>query len=333
MLTSAGVIAVGFGDIAQLEYRHTAAISVTGVNAPVPAVGVQLKLPIPEGPNVPAFGVAFRLGVPRTEHVRGDDRRRDRHDLYLVARGGSRAPWLTLHGGTRISSAKIVLGRRSRRCSLQQHAVPADRRLRDRDEPDGEDRRRDRAARRSSTGWRDGAERAEDPTIGYGLLGRLGMRWRLLPCDHPRRQHRLPARRMPRRPRARRESSLPGTSGSVPRCSCPGARWPAAPPGRSATSARRTERRMKRIIGILATIAIVTRGTALAPSRRPTSPPARIRHCKRRSGRNRRQRQRDGSRQHGRTGDARRCRRATARDRRRSRRAPREPARSTCPRC
>ena len=34
VLTSAGVIAAGFGDIAQLEYRHTEAISVTDVNAP-----------------------------------------------------------------------------------------------------------------------------------------------------------------------------------------------------------------------------------------------------------------------------------------------------------
>src|SRR5205085_9580640 len=42
LLTAAGVLAIGFGDIAQLEYRHTAAISVTGVDAPVPAVGVQL---------------------------------------------------------------------------------------------------------------------------------------------------------------------------------------------------------------------------------------------------------------------------------------------------
>src|SRR6185436_12070205 len=43
-LTSGGVVSIGFGDIAQLEYRHTSAISITGVNAPLPAVGVQLKV-------------------------------------------------------------------------------------------------------------------------------------------------------------------------------------------------------------------------------------------------------------------------------------------------
>ena len=61
LLTSAGVAAIGFGDIAQLEYRHSAAISVSGVNAPLPGVGVQIKLPIPEYNAVPAFGIAFRL--------------------------------------------------------------------------------------------------------------------------------------------------------------------------------------------------------------------------------------------------------------------------------
>src|SRR5207249_1880252 len=36
VLTSAAVLAIGFGDIAQLEYRHTGAISVTGIDAPLP---------------------------------------------------------------------------------------------------------------------------------------------------------------------------------------------------------------------------------------------------------------------------------------------------------
>src|SRR5882672_2124273 len=71
VLTSAGVLAVGFGDIAQLEYRHTGAIGITGLNAPVPAIGVQLKLPIPEHSGIPAIGIAFRLGVPRSETLDG----------------------------------------------------------------------------------------------------------------------------------------------------------------------------------------------------------------------------------------------------------------------
>ena len=32
------------------------------------------------------------------------------------------------------------------------------------------------------------------PTIGYGVLGRLGLRWRILPSVDARRQHRLSAR-------------------------------------------------------------------------------------------------------------------------------------------
>ena len=60
----------------------------TGVNAPVPAVGVQLKIPIPERPNVPAFGVAFRLGVPRTETFGATDVDRDGHRSLSRRRAG-----------------------------------------------------------------------------------------------------------------------------------------------------------------------------------------------------------------------------------------------------
>jgi hypothetical protein len=109
VLTSAGVIAVGFGDIAQLEYRHTEAIGITGLDAPVPAVGVQLKLPLPERSGLPALGVAFRLGVPRDETLEGMVVTETVTDLYLVGRlRYASVPWLTLHGGTRISSAKAV---------------------------------------------------------------------------------------------------------------------------------------------------------------------------------------------------------------------------------
>jgi hypothetical protein len=194
LLTSAGVIAIGFGDIAQLEYRHTSAISVTGLNAPVPTVGVQLKLPIPEYPNVPAFGVAFRLGVPRSETFGGASIDETVHDLFLVGRlRFDFASWLTLHGGVRVSSAKIEIG----------------------GDTFGADRGRDNCEL-SSTGstlacnrtlwlptgayelamnptakivgeislaprFRYAPGTATDPTIGYGLLGRFGMRWNILP--------------------------------------------------------------------------------------------------------------------------------------------------------
>ena len=146
LLTSAGVIAVGFGDIAQLEYRHTSAISIEGLNAPVPTVGVQLKIPLPEHPNVPAFGLAFRLGVPRAEQFGGVGIDETVHDLFLVGRLRFEfASWLTLHGGVRVSSAKIV----------------------------GE------IALAPRFQYQPGV--ASDPEIRYGLLGRFGMRWNLLP--------------------------------------------------------------------------------------------------------------------------------------------------------
>jgi len=108
VLSSAGVIAIGFGDIAQLEYRSSEAISVANVQAPVPAVGVQLKLPIPDRLNIPAFGFAFRLGVPRDEDFNNTTVTETVTDLYAVGRiRFSFARWLTLHGGLRVSSATV----------------------------------------------------------------------------------------------------------------------------------------------------------------------------------------------------------------------------------
>jgi hypothetical protein len=179
VLTSAGVVAIGFGDIAQLEYRHTEAIGITGLDAPVPAVGVQLKIPIPEHSGIPAIGIAFRLGVPRSETLDGMTVKETVTDLYLVGRlRFASVPWLTLHGGTRISSAKAVLA--------------------------------DPMPPQQETLWLPtaGYEVAMNPTakiigeialapqfqwmpataaqpamlaIGRGVLGRLGMRWRVFP--------------------------------------------------------------------------------------------------------------------------------------------------------
>jgi hypothetical protein len=181
VLTSAGVLSIGFGDIAQLEYRHTSAISITGVNAPLPAVGVQLKIPLPERPNVPAFGVAFRLGVPRTERLGDTVIEEAVTDLYLVGRlRFGFAPWLTLHGGARISSARIELaGDRTgsentlteRRLTLPtggyEIAMARDAKL------VGE------LALAPRFTFMPGPDTR--PEIGYGVLGRLGLRWSVVP--------------------------------------------------------------------------------------------------------------------------------------------------------
>jgi len=110
VLTSAGVIAIGFGDLAQLEYRHTEVVSVTGVDAPVPTVGVELKLPLPVRANAPAVAIAFRHGFNRTEQDRGTAVTESVTDLYVVARERfAGMPWLTLHAGLRVSPSHIAL--------------------------------------------------------------------------------------------------------------------------------------------------------------------------------------------------------------------------------
>ncbi|HMG57686.1 MAG TPA: hypothetical protein VK601_29500 [Kofleriaceae bacterium] len=177
VLTAAGVLAIGFGDIAQLEYRHTEAIGITGLDAPVPAVGVQLKLPIPEHDNLPALGVAFRLGVPRSEVQGGRLVDETVTDLYLVGRLRlTAAPWLTLHGGTRISFAKaepaepglsvqrtLWLPTAGYELAMNPWATIV-----------GE------IALAPQFQWMPALE--PRPTIGRGLLGRLGMKWRILPA-------------------------------------------------------------------------------------------------------------------------------------------------------
>ncbi|MEO7729380.1 MAG: hypothetical protein ABIY55_00280, partial [Kofleriaceae bacterium] len=176
LLTAAGVVAIGFGDIAQLEYRHTEAIGVTGLDAPVPAIGVQLKLPIPERSGIPAIGVAFRLGVPRSELVAGQVVDETVTDLYLVGRlRFAQLPWLTLHGGTRISSAKAAPanGDPAEQRTLWLPTAGYEVQMNPAAKIVGE------IALAPQFRWTPGSEL--EPTIGYGLLGRLGMRWAIIP--------------------------------------------------------------------------------------------------------------------------------------------------------
>ena len=176
VLTSAGVVAIGFGDLAQLEYRHTEAISVTGVNAPVPAVGVQLRLPIPERSGVPVIGVAFRLGVARREVIDGTDIDETVTDLFLVARERfDGAPWLTLHGGLRVSPSTIALSGATTATTKRTLELPTA----------GVEIATSRDAKLVGEiamaprfRWMSGDPSA---SIGYGVIARLGVRWSLLP--------------------------------------------------------------------------------------------------------------------------------------------------------
>jgi hypothetical protein len=178
LLTSAGALAIGFGDIAQLEYRHTSAISIDSVHAPVPAVGVQIKIPLPDHSWVPAFGIAFRLGVPRDEQFGATTVTETVTDLYIVGRlRFDSAPWLRLHGGSRISSAKIQLsGAQTFDAKPRTLALPTagyEIAMNPTAKIVGE------IALAPQFRWTPGS--GENPTIDYGLLGRLGLRWAVIP--------------------------------------------------------------------------------------------------------------------------------------------------------
>src|SRR5262245_17977257 len=111
-LSGGGLAAIGFGDVAQLEYRVSAAFSNSGeADLLLPSVGVQLKAPFRERRGVPAMAIALRLGLPKTTEL--DDGSQvtaynERvNDLYVVGRlrlwGSLRR--VTLHGGLRAGAA------------------------------------------------------------------------------------------------------------------------------------------------------------------------------------------------------------------------------------
>jgi len=112
VLSSSSVVALGFGDLAQLEYRNSAAITRLE-DAPIslPSLGVQLKFPFKERTYVPAFAVAIRFGFPRSETTGDGQIHHDERvaDLYFVGRLRLWGPLdrFTLHGGLRVGAAEI----------------------------------------------------------------------------------------------------------------------------------------------------------------------------------------------------------------------------------
>ena len=109
VLSSSGVAAIGFGDIAQLEYRGSSAISTLDEDAiRLPTLGFQLKAPYRQVSYLPEIAAALRLGLPRTETSADGAvvHSEAATDLYFVAslRLGERA---SLHGGLRVASAEI----------------------------------------------------------------------------------------------------------------------------------------------------------------------------------------------------------------------------------
>ena len=108
-LSTSSVVAIGFGDIAQLEYRSSAAITTLDPNPiRLPTLGVQLKAPYKPPRFVPELAVALRFGLASTE-LSADgmiEHEQQATDLYAVAR----LPLgrLVLHGGLRASQAQIT---------------------------------------------------------------------------------------------------------------------------------------------------------------------------------------------------------------------------------
>jgi hypothetical protein len=177
VLTSAGVLAAGFGDIAQLEYRHTSAISVSGVNAPLPAVGVQLELPLPERPWLPKFGVAVRIGVPRDEQFGAVTIEEKVTDFYFVTRERV-APWLTLHAGVRVSPSQFRVSNDTVQDVPQARVLVLptsglELAVNDQSHVVAE------VAAVPQFMWM--ANGGEAPSISYGVLARLGLRWKIMP--------------------------------------------------------------------------------------------------------------------------------------------------------
>ncbi len=183
-LSTTGVVAVGFGDLAQIEYRGSTAVrtrsAIDGEQVPfrLPSLGVQIKAPLRDRPWVPGAAVALRFGLAHTEEDGAVSHRERITDLYLVSRlrGGGRFERFSLHGGLRIASAKI---------DSEGTGAPAD---------------ADRTLWLPAGGWEvrmnrrallagelalvprfDPGDATRASEIGSGVLGRAGMRWRVLP--------------------------------------------------------------------------------------------------------------------------------------------------------
>ena len=130
---------------------------------------------------MPALGVSFRLGVPRRETYGATDIDETVTDLYLVGRLRiHQINWLALHGGARVSSASIVVsgelsGDRTAeaRQTLWLPTAGYEITMNPTAKIVGE------VALAPQFRWTPGSDEA--PEIGYGMLGRFGMKWAVVP--------------------------------------------------------------------------------------------------------------------------------------------------------
>jgi hypothetical protein len=117
-LSTSSVVAIGFGDIAQLEYRNAVAVTtqsselasdLEGAPFALPTVGVQLKAPYRPPTYVPSAAVALRFGLPHEARDGAVVHSERATDLYVVGSMKLGGPFrrFTLHGGLRVSAASI----------------------------------------------------------------------------------------------------------------------------------------------------------------------------------------------------------------------------------
>lgn len=166
VLSSAGVFALGVGDLAQFEYRHTSAIGINGGNVPLPAWGVQFKLPIATGDLVPALAITIRPGITHDEQ----GAKEKVTDAYGVAHFVLPLD-LDLHVGLRVSQVKLAYQDEKTKVTEWYPAVGLARRVGDTAAAVLEVGRAPKFDIENGT-----------PAISSGVTGRLGVRWRL----HPR---------------------------------------------------------------------------------------------------------------------------------------------------
>ncbi len=128
VLSTSSVAAIGFGDLAQLEYRQSAAISRSSPDLfGLPSIGVQFEVPLPERNWVPRFGLALRFGLAREDRMPGEAGAAARTfeergtDLYLVT--SLALAKLHVHLGARITSASIEETRVNEGTEVQQTLV------------------------------------------------------------------------------------------------------------------------------------------------------------------------------------------------------------------
>jgi len=178
-LSTSSVVALGFGDIAQLEYRSAAAITTLQPDPfGMPTVGVQLKVPLRPRRYVPSFAVALRFGFTHTDKVGAVTHDERATDFYLVSRlrlwGALER--VTLHGGLRVSAAQIdstgepMLDGVRRNLPLPAGGI--------------EVRVTDDAiiaAELAEVPLFDPGDATRPSEIRSGLFGRAGIRWHLLP--------------------------------------------------------------------------------------------------------------------------------------------------------